>query len=240
MIENSNIHAPSLFKTDGWAVFKDVVRLSLRESAVQWLYAAAAQAEEKATLEAEFEPRMPGKQSKVRKLRRLLWNDTPFWTNWLYQSGIVELGTSFVKPEPAIVFHAAFLKPGTIGSKVGLHQDQALWSYDYPEAISVWIALSDSTERNGCIKVCPGTHQRGLIPHRSDPQYPWHPCLDPNLDGLSVPRKIPMAAGDVLVWHRYLVHGSDPNPAPEDRLAMVVVFADAACSNFNAKDVWRV
>jgi hypothetical protein len=49
-----------------------------------------------------------------------------------------------------------------------------------------------------------------------------------------------MAQGDVLVWHRYMVHGSDPNPEPEDRLGMVVVFVDAACSNFQAKDVWRV
>jgi len=235
-----NLRARSSYETEGWTVFRNVLRPSLRISAVNWLYAAAARAGDDAALEAEFEPEMPERPLSVRKLRRLLWNDAPFWTGWLLESGIFELGSSFITREPAVVFHAAFFKPGTIGSKVAFHQDQALWDNDYPEAVSVWIALSDSTERNGCMQLCPGSHRRELIPHRSDTQYPWHPYLDPVRDDLPAPKRIPMAQGDVLIWHRYLVHGSDPNVASEDRLGMVVVFANGASSSFKAKDVWRI
>ena|ERR1700686_2315389 len=230
----------SAYETQGWAVFSDILHPSLRNSAVKWIHAAEARAGEDSALEPEFEPETLKGQLSVRKLRRLLWNDTPFWTDWLAQSGILELGASFIRGEPAVVFQAAFLKPGIIGSKVALHQDQALWTYDYPKAVSVWIALSNSTQRNGCLKLCPGSHLRGLIPHRSDPKYPWHPCLDPDLDSLPAAQEIPMAQGDVLVWHRYMVHGSEANVSGEDRIGMVVVFVDAAASNFKAKDILRV
>lgn len=230
----------SPYETSGWAVSKNVLTSGLRGSAVEWLTEAAARAEREPTLEPEFEQQRLDGLPAVRKLRRLLWNDMPFWTDWLRRSGIFELGASFIGRDPAIVFHAAFLKPRRIGSMVALHQDQALWSNDYPDAVSVWIALSESNERNGCLQLCPDSHLRGLIPHRVDPKYPWHPCLHEDADGLSKPQKIPMDAGDVLAWHRYMVHGSEPNPSAEDRMGMVLVFVNAAAPNFKGKDVFRV
>jgi ectoine hydroxylase-related dioxygenase (phytanoyl-CoA dioxygenase family) len=232
--------ALSSYRTSGWAVLRKVLTPQLRESAAGWLREAAARAEGEPRLEPEFEPRALDGRRAVRKLRRLLWNDLPFWTDWLRRAGIFKLGGAFVGDDPAVVFHAAFLKPRAVGSRVALHQDQALWGNDYPDAVSVWIALSDSGERNGCIQLCPGSHLLGLIPHRDDPEYPWHPCLDPERDGLPAPQNVPTSAGDVLAWHRYTVHGSGPNLTQEDRVGMVVVFANASAPNFKARDLFRV
>lgn len=241
MKQKRDYRLPSSYETSGWAVSGDVLTPRLREAAVEWLALAAARAESQPTLEAEFERQTLDGLPVIRKLRRLLWNDPSFWRDWLRRSGIFEFGASAIAGgDPAVVFHAAFFKPRLIGSPVALHQDQALWSHDYPDAVSMWIALSDSTERNGCLQLCPDSHLRGLIPHRDDPDYQWHPCLRPDLDGLSAPKKIPMNAGDVLVWHRYMVHGSEPNLSSEDRLGMVLVFVSAAAPNFRAKDVFRV
>jgi ectoine hydroxylase-related dioxygenase (phytanoyl-CoA dioxygenase family) len=210
------------------------------EAAINWLNSASTKADTTPSLEAEFEMNTPEGPRSVRKLRRLLWNDMPFWSEVLEQSKILELGAAFIEESPTVVFHAAFLKPRLIGSEVAFHQDQALWNYDYPDAISMWIALTDSQKHNGCLQLFPHSHLRGLIPHREDASYPLHPCLSPDVDGLTQPEKLPMHAGDVVVWHRYMVHGSDANLSNDDRKGMVIVFVNGARPDFKARDIFRV
>jgi len=49
-----------------------------------------------------------------------------------------------------------------------------------------------------------------------------------------------MSAGDIIIWHRYLVHGSGPNLSNQDRIGMVIVFADTSRPDFKAKDVYKL
>ena len=38
------------------------------------------------------------------------------------------------------------------------HLDVPYWSFSSPDAITIWIALDDATEANGCLYFCPGSH----------------------------------------------------------------------------------
>jgi ectoine hydroxylase-related dioxygenase (phytanoyl-CoA dioxygenase family) len=49
-----------------------------------------------------------------------------------------------------------------------------------------------------------------------------------------------MNAGDVILWHRYMAHSSGPNLSNRDRMAMVMVFADAGRPAFQAHDCLAV
>lgn len=173
---------------------------------------------------------------RLRKLRRLLWNDPQIWGPLLNRAGVPDLARELVGDDAAVVFHAAFLKPALVGTEVALHQDQALWSYEYPKAFSVWCALTEVSPANGGLFGSRGSHSGGLVPHRDRPAYRWHDSLDAAEDGLEEPVQFPLAPGDGVMWDRYFAHGSAANTSPHDRRGMVVVFADASAPEFRAKD----
>jgi len=204
--------------------------------AIDWIARAAAAAP--SALEPEYEPATAASSRRVRKLRRLLWHDPAFWRPFLDEAGLLRLGAALVPGRPAVVFHAAFLKPAG-GSAVALHQDQALWNYDYPGAATLWIALSRCTRDNGCLVLRPGS-RRALLAHQPDPAHPWHPSIPLDADGLGPPLEVPMEQGDALAWRRFLPHSSGPNAGAQPRLGMVLVFVDASAAGFAARDLLPV
>lgn len=191
-----------------------------------------------ASYEAEYDE-AEGRR-RLRKLRRLIWNEPETWGPILVRAGVPELAREVLGDSATIVFHAAFLKPAEIGTPIAPHQDQALWSHEYPSAFSLWFALTDVRRQNGGLYGCPGSQMRGLIPHRDDPRYVWHPSLDLEHDALGKPVQFELKAGDAVMWDRYFVHGSGSNDSPRDRRGMVVVLADGGHPRFSARDSFRV
>ncbi len=55
------------------------------------------------------------------------------------------------------------------GSQTGWHRDTRYWSFVKPELVTVWLALGDEDERNGVLRVIPGSHQAKLAPEQLDP-----------------------------------------------------------------------
>jgi ectoine hydroxylase-related dioxygenase (phytanoyl-CoA dioxygenase family) len=191
-----------------------------------------------AGLEAEYDE--AGGRRRLRKLRRLLWEAPDLWAPILVRAGVAELGRDVLGEEATIVFHAAFLKSAEFGTPVAPHQDQALWSRQYPGAFSVWFALGEVNPGNGGLFGFPHSHARGLVAHRDDPAYPWHGSLDPEADSLGEAHQFVLRPGDAAMWDRYLAHGSAANYSPEDRRGMVVVIADGAAAGFDPIDAFPV
>jgi ectoine hydroxylase-related dioxygenase (phytanoyl-CoA dioxygenase family) len=227
------------YQRDGYCVFKQAVSPPSIKTIGKWLDSACERAADTPTFEAQFENQAQPRAAEVRKLRRLFWNDEAFWRQLLGAEGFFGLVKRIVSPDPALVFHAAFLKPASVGSKVAYHQDQALWKYNYPNAANLWLAVTPSKVRNGCIRVCPGSHKKGVIPHIAVPDYPHHDSIDLVANGL-VSHPVEMDAGDVLLWDRFLVHGSEANTSPEARKGVVMVFVDGSVKDFKATDAFFV
>lgn len=174
-------------------------------------------------------------ERRLRKLRRLLWNRPELFAPILCRAGITEIAETVIGPEAVVVFHAAFLKPARIGTAVGLHQDQALWSRDYPDALSVWIALTDVEPGNGGLAGCPTSHL-SLLPHSEDPDHPWHPTLAAIADTLPPQHNFVLKPGDAVMWDRLFAHSSGANVSDRDRRGMVVVFANGGAEGFDPTD----
>src|SRR5215218_6743429 len=123
-------------RNEGWSLIKGGFGREFITSAIEWICKTATQADNDKRLEAEFEENSLNGTKQIRKLRRLIWNDIIFWTDLFTRSGIFDLGRSLVPGDLAVIYHAAFLKPKIVGSAIEFHQDQALWSYDYPNAVN--------------------------------------------------------------------------------------------------------
>jgi phytanoyl-CoA hydroxylase len=102
-----------------------------------------------------------------------------------------------------------------LNAAVGWHQDMGVVNPEADETtmISVWLAVLDATVDNGCLQVVPGSHRGDLAVHcnygEGKKRY-----FQVNIPDQLVPpnhRPIPMKAGDVLFFHKKLMHSSLPN-----------------------------
>ncbi len=98
------------------------------------------------------------------------------------------------------------------GELLSWHQDSGVFD---PEAddtliLTVWIALTEATEENGCLVVIPGSHKYGIRRHVPRPEK-----LDLMIPPEELPpgdvTPLPTTAGGLIVFNNYLCHGTLPN-----------------------------
>lgn len=104
------------------------------------------------------------------------------------------------------------------------HQDYH-YVQDSLDALIYWIPLHDVDEENGCMMIAPGSHQQGLLPVKMD--YP-SPCIkdlhlaDPSPASNYCCLRLPVKAGDVVVFSTLLLHRSCPNLTPFPRWTLQI------------------
>ncbi|MEM0908407.1 MAG: phytanoyl-CoA dioxygenase family protein [Pseudomonadota bacterium] len=89
------------------------------------------------------------------------------------------------------------------------HQDRAvtLSEADETRMVTAWLAVTDATQDNGCLKVLPGSHKGLMLHHCPVPQLA---IPDQFIDeAAAVP--LPVRAGGVVLFHPLTVHGSLDN-----------------------------
>jgi phytanoyl-CoA hydroxylase len=92
------------------------------------------------------------------------------------------------------------------------HQDGFYFMIEPQEALTMWIALDDVDEENGCLRYVRGSHLRGLRPHVRSEILGFSqgiPDYGPAEKGFEV--AVPAQPGDVLVHHSMTIHLADPN-----------------------------
>lgn len=118
-----------------------------------------------------------------------------------------------------------FCKPARHGGVVAWHQDYSYWTRTQPMAhLTCWIALDDSTMRNGCLWYVPGSHLWPLLPTMG---------LAGDMNGITAVldakqraefRRTPveLKRGYCTFHHPLLVHGSFENRSDLQRRATVI------------------
>jgi len=119
-----------------------------------------------------------------------------------------------------------FCKPAHHGGVVAWHQDYSYWTRTQPLAhLTCWIALDDSTRKNGCLHYIDGSHQWPDLPITG---------LAGDMDAINAvleegqrrefqsPVAIELKKGEASFHHPRLVHGSFANHSAHPRRATVV------------------
>ncbi|MEA2069559.1 MAG: phytanoyl-CoA dioxygenase family protein [Verrucomicrobiota bacterium] len=122
-----------------------------------------------------------------------------------------------------LIFLSTFAKPPRGGAEIPWHQDQGLWDLWMPNAISGWVALSQTTDENGVLQVVPGSHLQGMVRHQVLPGK-IHESIDvsafPDMEAV----KVYMEPGDAVFFGGLTWHFSEPNRSDGRRLGMPVVY----------------
>ena len=135
---------------------------------------------------------------------------------------------------PDILVHSAsiFSKPPRSRGYVSWHQDGAYWGLSEPGVTSAWIALSESTPENGCLRVVPGSHTRRVLPFTET-----RGAADNLLaSGMEVAVEVDeseavdvaLRAGEMSLHHSNIIHGSRPNRSTGRRTGFIVRFVTPA------------
>ena len=134
---------------------------------------------------------------------------------------VVDLVEAVAGPVNAAQSMFYFKPPSARGQ--ALHQDN-LFLQSYPETcIAVWIAMDRVDAENGGLQVVPGSHRYELVcPGDADIGTSFTDKAVQLPDGM-IPEQTVMKAGDALVFHGSMVHGSGPNRSA-DRFRRSLIF----------------
>lgn len=107
---------------------------------------------------------------------------------------------------------------------VSWHQDTVYLKFE-PRILTCWLALTPATVENGCLKIIPGSHTWGDLPHKEkvDP----HSMLTRGhyvstaFDESNV-TYVTLKAGEGLLIDTAVVHASEPNLSKDRRMAILI------------------
>lgn len=111
-----------------------------------------------------------------------------------------------------------FIKPPEKGSPFPLHQDAPFFPHDKHSMIAAIVHFDDAPIEKGCVRVVPGSHKRGILPHIGEGL--WHLPIDEYPVESATP--IEANAGDVLFFSYLTIHGSGINESPEARTTVLI------------------
>ena len=132
------------------------------------------------------------------------------------------VAADLIGPNVQLHHTKAFVKPPEKGSPFPLHQDAPFFPHDRHSMIAVILHFDDAPLEKGCVRVLPGSHKNGILPH--EPAGGWH--LDPARYPVDGATPIPAKAGDALFFSYLTVHGSGINESAEARTTLLVQMRD--------------
>ena len=109
-----------------------------------------------------------------------------------------------------------FNKPPQIGKATPPHQDGYYFMLDPCEALTMWLALEEVDEENGCVRYVRGSHLREIRPHGRTQTLGF----SQGVTDYGTPQDqadevaFPAQPGDLLVHHAMTIHRADANLSP--------------------------
>jgi len=154
------------------------------------------------------------------------------WTNlcftWAYDVTmdpvVLDSVEALLGPEIIVMGSIVISKHPGHDAYVGWHQDSVNGGEDAAPAVSAWIAVTDSTRANGCMRVIPATQRRLLahceVPDPANLLRAGRVLADPIDEEQAV--DVELRAGEMSLHHDLIVHGSRPNRGDGKRVGFVV------------------
>jgi non-haem Fe2+, alpha-ketoglutarate-dependent halogenase len=135
---------------------------------------------------------------------------------------------------PNILVHSTSLFPKYPSETDGIswHQDAYYWGLSSPQLVSAWVALTDSTITNGCLRVLPRSHDQQRVPHVQSGQYKGTRLSLEVAVEVDESKAVDcvLKAGEVSLHHPYAIHGSNPNRTDSSRIGFAIRFVSPEVS----------
>lgn len=221
------------FERDGYVIVRGLVLAAMvarmRDVVAQHL------AEARQPIEYEADTQYPGApQSRNapggRTVRRLLqaYSRDAVFREWALSPLIATRLAQLLGPRVVMSqahHNCVMTKHPAYSSVTGWHRDIRYWSFEQSELVSVWLALGEEHQRNGCLLLLPGSHRMEFQPGQLDSAQFLRTDLAENQPLLSTQMSTQIAVelrpGDVLFFHCRVFHAASRNQTADTKLSVV-------------------
>ena len=162
-----------------------------------------------------------------------MWKRSEDFRQLVYHKPLLDIAESLIGGNVQLFQDQALYKPANNGGPIPWHQDNAYWRCQPADLVSIWIALDNADEENGCMNVIPGSHVSGVVEHSRAKTGDGNTSaiLQTSQVDDSKAVSIPLSAGHAMVHHCLMFHTTLPNYSSRDRRAMVIHYMPVGTRN---------
>ena len=169
-----------------------------------------------------IEEEMPGELNKSGRYNTHLIS--PLLDEVTHDSKILDSVQSVIGKNILVCGTTLFIKNPNEKGFVSYHQDAKYIGLKPYNWVTAWVAITDSNEHNGCMRIWSGSHKDNLKDH--DQMFNEGNLLTRGQTVSNVPinKTIPLIlkAGQMSLHHPKVVHGSDLNKSNDRRIGFVI------------------
>lgn len=182
---------------------------------------------------ARFDDHLARNQERLKKLipreRHVVFGQLHGSSHWVYRMvshpKVLDAVESILGPNLLVWESAWFVKLAKDKSFISWHQDGTYWSLNLPNVVTAWIALSESTPENGCLRVVPGTHKPPFLPQidtfAKDNALSRGQEIAVKVDEAQAVNLV-LRPGEMSLHHVGIVHGSEANNSDGPRIGLAI------------------
>ena len=169
-----------------------------------------------------IEEKMPGELNKSSRYNSHLIS--PLLDEVTHDSKILDAVQDIIGENILVCGTTLFVKNPNEKGFVSYHQDAKYIGLKPYNWVTAWVAITDSNEHNGCMRMWSGSHKDNLKDH--DQMFNEDNLLTRGQTVNNVPIRettpIILKAGQMSLHHPTVVHGSDLNNSNDRRIGFVI------------------
>ena len=149
---------------------------------------------------------------------------SPIFNKVCLNKNILDAVESIIGKNILICGTTLFIKNPNEKGFVSYHQDAKYIGLEPHNWVTVWLAVTDTNEQNGCMRMLPGSHKENLKIHEQ--KFDKNNLLTRGQTITNIPLEktepINLKAGQISLHHPKIVHGSGFNKSNDRRIGFVI------------------
>ena len=149
---------------------------------------------------------------------------SPLLDEVTHNSKILDAVQSLIGENILVCGTTLFIKNPNEKGFVSYHQDAKYIGLEPHNWVTAWVAITDSNEKNGCMRMWSGSHKDNLKEH--DQKFNEGNLLTRGQTVKNVPKNettpLVLEAGQMSLHHPAVVHGSELNKSNDRRIGFVI------------------
>jgi ectoine hydroxylase-related dioxygenase (phytanoyl-CoA dioxygenase family) len=142
---------------------------------------------------------------------------------------VLDIVEALIGPDILLYDVTYIIKEPQTEAHVSWHQDLTYWGLSDDAQVSMWLALSAATADSGCMRMIPGSHADGVVPHEITEDDTNVLFQGQTVRGIDESRAVmcPLRPGEASFHHGWTLHASMPNRSNDRRIGLNVQYLAA-------------
>ena len=149
---------------------------------------------------------------------------SPIFDKVVHNSKILDTVEDIIGKNILVGGTTLFIKDPDKKGFVSFHQDAKYIGFEPHNWVTAWLAITDSNEENGCMRMYSGTHKEDLKVHNEKFNDGNLLTRGQTVENVPIEQTEPviLKAGQMSLHHPKIVHGSDINRSNKRRIGFVI------------------